>query len=210
MSYFETKIKCLRQNENGLIKAVTEERLIKADGFAVAEHEATVNAPAGSNEIQVVSIKRSNVCEVVAVGDTELWHRVKFTYSDTDDGEKERKVTKYLLVNANDVPEADDRTKKHLETMLVPYEIVSIQLTKILEVIKPSKKVEPDGGREVVEAELHGNTITTQDGRKFKTFHRIHGHTFGKAVIVDGKITLFDDGDGIELSSEIGDFPTEA
>jgi Domain of unknown function (DUF4494) len=133
--WFHTKVKFLKQNENGLIKAVTEQYLVDALSFTEAEARVQQEVSEGQREVTLVSVARSNIREVVVYGDTDLWFKVKVTYVVNDEeSEKNKKVTLYLLVNANDVQEAYERTQEHLKEMLVPFQIPKVEETPINEV----------------------------------------------------------------------------
>lgn len=133
--WFQTKVKFLRQMDNGLIKAVTEQYLVDALSFTEAEARILMEVGEGTREITMMSVARSNIKEVVFYGDTDLWYKVKVIYIVADEeSEKEKKVTTFLLVNANDLREAYDRTEEHLKEMVVPYSVPQIQETPIMEV----------------------------------------------------------------------------
>jgi len=145
-AYFEVQAKHLQQQDNGLIKAVKTLLLIDALSFTEAEARITEEL-AQSRELVVTTIKRSNIAEVVEVGDSDLWFKVKVTYTTADeDSDKEKKVSLYLLVNAFDVTEAKERTEEHLKEMLVPFEVPSVVETKFAGVLhydiaKPRERV---------------------------------------------------------------------
>lgn len=133
--WFQTKVKFLRQMDNGLIKRISEQYLVDAMSFTEAESRITMELADNQREVTMVAITKSNIREVVFYGDTDLWFKAKVTYSVADeDTEKEKKVTTYLLVNANDVRETYDRVQEHLKEMLVPFQIPQIQETQIMEV----------------------------------------------------------------------------
>lgn len=133
--YFQAKVKFLKQNENGLIQSVTEEYLVDALSFTEVEARLKMEISEGQREVTLVSVARSNIREVVVYGDTDLWFKVKVTYAVNDDeSAKNKKVTLYLLVNANDVEEAYKRTQDHLKEMLVPFQIPEVKETLIHEV----------------------------------------------------------------------------
>lgn len=133
--WFQTKVKFLKQTDNGLVKAVTEQYLVDAMSFTEAEARVNMEVADNQRELTMMSITKSNVTEVVFYGDTELWHKAKLTYIVADeDAEKEKKVTTYLLVNADNVHEAYERVEEHLKEMLVPYRIPKIEETPIVEV----------------------------------------------------------------------------
>ncbi len=133
--YFHAKVKLLRQMSNGLVKQVTEQYLV--DAMSVTETEARCLSEIGDGvrEVSAVSIAKSPIKEVVMYGDTDMFFKVKVTYNLTDEEtEKEKKITTYLLVNANDAKEAYERTEEHLKEMLVPFQIPKIEESPIIEV----------------------------------------------------------------------------
>lgn len=133
--WFQTKVKFLRQMDNGLIKRVAEQYLVDAVSFTEAEARIMMEVADNQREITMVSITKSNIREVVFYGDTDLWYKAKVTYVVADEEtEKEKKVTTYLLVNAGDVRETYDRVQEHLKEMLVPFQIPKIEETQIVEV----------------------------------------------------------------------------
>lgn len=145
-TYFEVQAKHLQQQDNGLIKVVKTLLLIDALSFTEAEARM-IEELSQSRDLVVATCKRSNIVEIVEVGDSDLWFKVKVTYTATEeDSEKEKKITLYLLVNAFDVTEAKERTEEHLSEMLVPFEVPSVVETKFAGVIhhdpaKPRERV---------------------------------------------------------------------
>ena len=133
--WFQTKVKFLRQMDNGLIKAVSEQYLVDAMSFTEAESRIMLEVGEGMREVTMMSVARSNIKEVAFYGDTDLWFKAKVTYVVADEeSEKERKVTTYILINAHDVRDAFDRCEEHLKEMLVPFSIPKIEETSFLEV----------------------------------------------------------------------------
>lgn len=139
--YFETKIKFLRQMDNGLVKNITESYLVDAMSFTEAEARVMSDVGEGMREVTMMSSKRSQIKEVIFYGDTDLWFKTKVTYSLMDEEiEKEKKITTYFLVNANDVREAYDRTQEHLKEMLVPFKIPKIEESSVIDVLEYKKQ----------------------------------------------------------------------
>jgi hypothetical protein len=142
--WFQAKVKFLRQAENGLVKKITEQYLVDSMSFTECEARVLKEQGEGVREITCQAISRSPIKEVVFYGDTDLWHKVKVTYNIMDeDTEKEKKVTTYLLVNANDAREAYDRTAEHLKEMLVPFQIPKIEESPIIEVYQYQQTLRP-------------------------------------------------------------------
>lgn len=133
--WFQAKVKFLRQMDNGLIKSITEQYLVDSMSFTETEARVMQEVGEGTREVQAVAISRSNIKEVVMYGDTDMFFKVKVQYSITDEEtEKEKKVTTYLLVNANDPKEAYERAEEHLKEMLVPFRITKVEESPICEV----------------------------------------------------------------------------
>ncbi len=133
--WFQTKVKFLKQMDNGLIKRVSETYLVDAMSFTEAEARILMEVQDDQREVTMMSMSKSNIKEVVFYGDTELWHKAKVTYLVADEEtEKEKKVTTYLLVNSENVMEAYERTQEHLKEMLVPFRVPKIEETAFVEV----------------------------------------------------------------------------
>lgn len=142
--WFQTKVKFLRQMDNGLIKQITEQYLVDAMSFTETEARVMQEVGEGMREVTMMSVARSPIKEVVFYGDTDLWFKVKVTYSLMDEEtEKEKKITTYFLVNANDVKEAYERTEEHLKEMLVPFQIPKIEESPIIDVYQYEKAMRP-------------------------------------------------------------------
>lgn len=142
--WFQAKVKFLRQMDNGLIKQITEQYLVDALSFTETEARVMQEVGEGMREVTMMSVARSNVKEVVFYGDTDMWFKTKITYSSLDEEtEKERKITTYFLVNANDVKEAYERTEVHLKDMLVPFQIPKIEESPIVDVFQHVQGLRP-------------------------------------------------------------------
>ena len=155
--WFQAKVKFLRQMDNGLIKQITEQYLVDALSFTETESRVMQEVGEGMREVTMMSVARSNIKEVVFYGDTDLWWKVKVTYSLMDEEtEKEKKVTTYLLVNSNDLKEAYYRTEEHLREMLVPFQIPKIEESPIIDVYQYQQGLRP-GLRKMTPEEAEAN-----------------------------------------------------
>jgi len=142
--WFESKIKFLRQMDNGLVKPITETYLVDAMSFTECEARVTKEVGEGMREVTMMTEKRSNIKEVVFYGDTDVWHKCKVCYNLMDeDTEKEKKITTYLLVNSHDVREAYERCAEHLKEMLVPFTIPQIVESPIIDVYQYEQALRP-------------------------------------------------------------------
>ncbi|GGZ14297.1 hypothetical protein GCM10007049_02690 [Echinicola pacifica] len=135
-TWFLCKVKYAKENEQGLLKNVSEQYLIDAVSFT--EAEARIYDMLGSvirGDFQVTNISKSNIVDVFFYDDIDVWHKCKITYvvADADSG-KEKKVTQYMLVTAHDVKEAYDRIHESLSNMLVTFRVPDINESPIVEI----------------------------------------------------------------------------
>jgi len=150
--WFQSKVKFLRQMDNGLIKSITEQYLVDAMSFTEAEARVTAEIGEGMRKVTMRAISRSNIKEVVFYGDTDLFWKVKVKYALMDEEtEKEKKITTYLLVNANDAKEAYERTEEHLKEMLAPFTIDSVVASPIIDVYQYEQALRPKASDTVVQ-----------------------------------------------------------
>jgi hypothetical protein len=135
-TWFSVKVKYAKETEEGLLKAITEQYLVDAVSFT--EAEAIIYDTLGSQirgDFQVTHIAKSNIVDLFFYEDADVWHKCKIQYivADGDSG-KEKKVTQYMLVTANGVPQAHERIQASLSNMLVSFQVPDVIETKIIEV----------------------------------------------------------------------------
>lgn len=135
-TWFLCKVKYAKENEEGLLKSISEQYLVDAVSFT--EAEAILYDRLGSQirgDFQVTGISKSNIVDVFYFEDTEVWHKCKISYlvADGDNG-KEKKVTQYMIVTAEDVRQAYDRIQESLSNMLVSFRVPEITESSIVEV----------------------------------------------------------------------------
>ena len=135
-TWFLCKVKYAKENEEGLLKSISEQYLVDAVSFT--EAEAILYDRLGSQirgDFQVTSISKSNIVDVFYFEDADQWYKCKITYliADGDNG-KEKKVTQYMIVTAEDVRQAYDRIQESLSNMLVSFRVPDITESPIMEV----------------------------------------------------------------------------
>ncbi|MFC3417640.1 DUF4494 domain-containing protein [Algoriphagus hitonicola] len=146
-TWFLCKVKYAKENEQGLLKNISEQYLVDAVSFT--EAEAILYDRLGSQirgDFQVTGISKSNIVDVFFYEDADLWHKCKITYlvADGDNG-KEKKVTQYMIVTAEDVKQAYDRIQESLNNMLVSFRVPDITESPIVEVFPYDSELEkPD------------------------------------------------------------------
>lgn len=140
-TWFLCKVKYAKENEEGLLKNISEQYLVDAVSFT--EAEAIIYDRLGSQirgDFQVTSLSKSNIVDVFFFEDADIWYKCKVSYlvSDGESG-KEKKVTQYMIVTASDVKEAYDRIQESLNNMLVSFRVPDIVESPIVEVFPYEK-----------------------------------------------------------------------
>ncbi|MEX2511313.1 MAG: DUF4494 domain-containing protein [Cyclobacteriaceae bacterium] len=139
--WFLCKVKYAKENEQGLLKNVSEQYLVDAVSFT--EAEARIYDMLGSvirGDFQVTNISKSNIVDVFFFEDVDVWHKCKITYIVTDaDSGKEKKVTQYMLVTAHHVKEAYERIYESLDNMLVTFHVPEVTESPIVEIFPYEK-----------------------------------------------------------------------
>lgn len=135
MNRYQVKARLYMVQENGAVKKVTEQYLIRADTFGMAEL-AVQNAivPAASGEFDITAVSRKSYADIVGEMGSEYGkrHRCKVNKIDIDkNGDPKRFATDFYLVNADNLTDASERMDKYMDGSLVDYEIEKIEETKI-------------------------------------------------------------------------------
>lgn len=141
------RVKYAKENEQGLLKNVSEQYLVDAVSFT--EAEARIYDMLGSvirGDFQVTNISKSNIVDVFFYEDIGVWYKCKVSYvvADADSG-REKKVTQYMLISAHHVKEAYDRIHESLNNMLVSFNVPDITESPIIEIFPYEKDEEENG-----------------------------------------------------------------
>lgn len=135
-TWFLCKVKYAKENEEGLLKNISEQYLVDAVSFTEAEailYDRLASQIRG--DFQVTGISKSNIVDVFHYAESDIWYKCKISYlvADADSG-KEKKVNQYMIVTADDVKNAFDRIQESLSNMLVSFRIPDIVESPIMEV----------------------------------------------------------------------------
>lgn len=134
-TWFLCTVRYQKQDEQGAVQKVSEAYLVDAVSFSEAEeriYEEVGNFVKG--DFIVSNISKSNFTEIFFYEDAETWYKSKMTYMMEEEGKKPKKISNYILVTAHDIKEAFERIEEQLKTFLVPYSLVSIVESSLLEV----------------------------------------------------------------------------
>jgi len=146
--WYLCKVKYSKENEEGLLKGVSEQYLV--DGVSFSETEAILYDRLGSQirgDFSVRAISISNVVDIFLYEDSDLWHKCKITYliADGESG-KEKKVTQYMLVTADGVEQAHQRIQESLSNTLVSFRVPDVVESSIIDVFPYEKPEELPAG----------------------------------------------------------------
>ncbi len=141
--------------DNGALKRVSEPYLLAAMTFTDAE--ARIYEELGAiirGEFNVVGITRTEIHDIFAYDDADVWYKCKVVYEAADaDSEKAKKVTQNFLVSAGSVKEAYDRIKESLSTLMVDFQIPSIVVSPIVEIFPYTENLDKEISRRPIEEE---------------------------------------------------------
>lgn len=142
-NWYEVTVKYAKENEEGLLKKVSEKYILDAVSFT--EAEATVYDRLGSvirGDFTVSGIRKSNIEEVIYDDRVdEGFYKCKVTYFVADElSGREKKVAKYILVTAFDILSAHEVVEESLKNILVSYRITEIVESPILEAFAYEKE----------------------------------------------------------------------
>lgn len=174
-NWFTVKVKYTKQLDNGALKRVSEPYLLAAMTFTDAE--ARIYEELGQvirGEFNVVGIVRTEIHDIFAYDDADVWYKVKIKYEGIEEGEsdKAKKVSQNFLVSAESVKQAYERIQESLSTLMVDFEIPSITVSPIVEIFPYSENLDKEISRrpieEVVE-EMEGAGSAGGGGAVFST-----------------------------------------
>lgn len=135
--YYLVTITYNKELEDGYIKQTSDQFITDAVSYTDAEQIAYAYAEQNIHgEFTLSKVVKTNLSEILNNDDSDSFFKAKVVYSTVDgDKDKEVVINSYLLVNADSAKQAIERIEEHLKSMLVPYTIPSVALTKVLEII---------------------------------------------------------------------------
>jgi len=135
MMLYECGVRYERTMENGMTKKVTELYLVDALSFAEAEGRITNEMePYISGEFDVVTIKRTNISEIVeGLSTADKWFKAKLMYITIDEKTgKEKKQAVHFI----DINNAHICVVEHMKGSVMDYEIATLDETKIMDLFR--------------------------------------------------------------------------
>lgn len=139
MMLYECGVRYERIMENGMNKKVTELYLVDALSFAEAEGRITKEMePYISGDFDVVTIKRTNISEIVeGLSTADKWFKAKVMLITLDEKTcKEKRQAVYFIVHASDINNAHICVVEHMAGSMMDYEIATLDETKIMDLFR--------------------------------------------------------------------------
>ena len=135
-TWFACTIQYIKILENDKAKNISEQYLVDAVSFTDAEARIYRSLSSIITDFSITRVSKTGFAEVFNYEDSEKWFKCKVSYVDVDPfNGKEKRISKLMLVAAENPKDAYDRIQSQLSTMIVPYEITDINLSPIIEVI---------------------------------------------------------------------------
>ena len=135
--FYETTTKVKRINDNGEEKEILERYIVKdCLSFSEAEERTAKTYAYDNVDGEVISIRRSNIYEIVNEIDTDgKYFKAKLASYFVDEKGKEKQMLYNVLVNSKDMDDANKKMKEYINQGLADMSLVEIKETKIISVI---------------------------------------------------------------------------
>ena len=163
MNWYQVKARLERVQDDGNQKIVSENYLVQAFSFGMAENAIQKEiAPFASGEFDIISVARKNYSEIItdkfgfsridgearrilgqkdASTNPDKWFKCKLNFITLDERSgKEKKTSQFFLVNANTAMAAHELVDEFMMSSVADYEVEQVDETKILEVFKVALK----------------------------------------------------------------------
>ncbi len=157
-TWYSCKVKYSKEDEeSGMLKQITEAYLVDALSYTEAEariYEAMERDIRG--EFGITMITKTNISEIIKDENetAEEWWKCKVIYTTVDgDSEKEVRINNYFLVAATSIVDCIAKVDEYLKSMLVPYSIPNVTLTKIMDVYEYGEERIPPNLKPLSEVE---------------------------------------------------------
>jgi len=136
-TWFETKVRIERTQEDGQQKSVMESYGVEAVSWTEAEARIAKELQNDSSGFEIKDIKKAPYTEVFFSDDTtdDKWYRCKLQFITLDENtEKEKRTGVTYLVNASTLEKARKHVDEEMSRTMTDYVITSVTETKLLEV----------------------------------------------------------------------------
>ena len=114
----------------------TEQFVLDAYTYTEAETRMVEILEAeGIRPFEITQITKTNLIEVIRFADCDKWFKVKVALTTVDESKgTEKEANQFMLISAEDVKDAFEKAKTHMNAVHVGYLIPSVVYQKIAEV----------------------------------------------------------------------------
>ena len=146
MKWYQVKARLERVQDDGSQKIVSENYLVQAFSFGMAEGVIQKEiAPFASGEFDIISVARKNYSEVIEsnLGNeiADKWYKCKVNLVTLNERNgKDMKTSKYFLVQSSSALTAHKEVDEFMSDGISDYEVEQVDETKILEVFTVASK----------------------------------------------------------------------
>jgi len=155
------KCKYTKEFRDGTLKRVTEPYLVNASG--ITEAEARIYKEVGEGvrgEFSVISITNTSFADIFDYEDSETWYQAKVAYVSEDaDSGREKKISNNYLVTASSAKEACERIENSLSGLMSTFEILKVEVSKIVDIFPYDPDAIEDTGDKKPEEEIDSPNI---------------------------------------------------
>jgi len=126
----------MKPNSEGSEVRKTEQFVLDAYTYTEAETRMVeILEDEGIRPFEIIQITKTNLVEVIRFADCDKWFKVKVALSAVDESKgTEKEANQFLLISAEDVRDAFEKVKTHMNEIHVDYLIPSVVYQKIAEV----------------------------------------------------------------------------
>ena len=170
-TWFECKVKFQGAGESGNIEVITEVCLIDAISYTEAEARLSeeMESIAGGGTFQIDTIKKTKITEIFAYDAGEWWYKIviNMTILDEEEGRSKNEKIQYMIM-ADDIQQALTRINASLESTMVPYTIISLSVSGVIDVFEYKKSLK-ELAEEVLELTDMKYAVEVKDGENHIT-----------------------------------------
>lgn len=131
--WFKTKIKYLKQNEDGSVSSKTEEHLVNALSFTEAESKLQYIMEGFISEYNLLDCSKLNIQDVVIDEAFDKFYNVKVQFVSINESGKQKKITEVYIVQAGSLVGANEKMEERMKGSIVDWNIIAISETKFVD-----------------------------------------------------------------------------
>lgn len=140
--FFKGKLKYTTENDEGHLVVAVHEFILDSVSFTEAEKRLYEWAEQNvRGEFTVESLNKTNITDLVVTDNAGPFWAVKIQYAATDEiSGREKKVTNNMIFEGQHPEDIIEAVRELLKNMLVGFDITSLVVTKVEEIIEREEK----------------------------------------------------------------------